>query len=112
MVPGWARLNALAHGEVLILPVRQHLAMAKKSATLADLTEESWRSAQNVLARELNQLVGNDSSLLLEVQTHVLVPLELQLMRRGDLTAFELVEFTRSALRRHSTSLTIAPPPD
>lgn len=73
--------------------------MARRSATLADLTEESWRSAQNLLARELNELVGNDPGLLLEVQRHVLVPLELQLMRRDGLTAFELVELTRSALR-------------
>jgi hypothetical protein len=98
-IPGWARLNSLAHGDLHGLRTTRHLAMARRSATLADLTEESWRSAQNLLARELNELVGNDPGLLLEVQRHVLVPLELQLMRRDGLTAFELVELTRSALR-------------
>jgi hypothetical protein len=98
-VPGWARLNFLAHGDLQGLRVTRRLALARRSTTIAELTEESWGSAQLVLARELFELVGNDPHLLADVQRRVLVPLELQLMEHESLTAFELVQFTRAALR-------------
>lgn len=98
-VPSWARLNFLAHGDLRGLRLTRRLALARRSTTLADLTEESWGSAESVLARELIDLVGNDPGLLADVQRRVLVPLEFQLMQQESLTAFELVQFTRAALR-------------
>ena len=98
-VPGWARLNFLAHGDLQRLRLTRRLALAGRSRTLADLTEESWASAQRLLARELMELVGHDPRLLADVQRRVLVPLELQLMEHESLTAFELVQFTRAALQ-------------
>jgi hypothetical protein len=62
----------------------------------------AWRNAERVLANELLELVENDPDVLSRVQQTVLVPLEFELMRtaaeRG-LTAFELVQSTRTALR-------------
>lgn len=98
-VPGWARLNFLAHGDLQRLRVTRRLGLSRRSTNIAELTEESWGSAQLVLARELFELVGNDPCLLADVQRRVLVPLELQLMEHESLTAFELVQFTRAALR-------------
>jgi hypothetical protein len=98
-VPGWARLNLLAHGDLQGLRLTRRLALAGRATTLADLTEELWGSAQRVLARELIELVGSDPRLLADVQRRVLVPLELQLMQYESFTAFELVQFTRAALR-------------
>ena len=98
-IPGWARLNTLAHGDIDSLRRAEQSPSAGKPTSLADLTDDSWRSALRILARELNQLVREDSDLLTHLQQHALVPLEFRLMCEGSLTAFELVQLTRAAVR-------------
>lgn len=101
VVPTWARLNQLAHGELRSLRHARRPLSAGRSAAIADWTEEAWRSAQRVLARELLSFVGNDRDLWSAVQRTVLIPLELQLIAAeatGGVTALELVQCTRAAL--------------
>ena len=98
-IPGWARLNTLAHGDIDSLRRAEQTRSAGKPTSLTDLADDSWRSALRILARELNQLVGEDSDLLTHLQQYALVPLEFRLMREGGLTAFELVQLTRAAVR-------------
>ncbi len=98
-VPGWAQLNQIAHGDIESLRSARRRLAARRPATFADPPEEAWRTAHELLAGEIIELVGGDPWLLSHLQLNVLVPLELQLMHEGDLTAFELVQFTRSALR-------------
>lgn len=101
IVPAWARLNNLAHGDLQSLRQARRAFVPTSSAAL-DWTETTWRNAERVLANELLEFVENDPEVLSRVQRTVLVPLELELMRteaeRG-LTAFELVQSTRTALR-------------
>jgi len=99
-VPGWVRLNVLAHGDL------ERLHQVRRSSTNGDLvgsfrpTEGGWEQAQRILAAELLDAVGADSMVLSRVQLGVLVPLELRLMRfAGELRAYELVQITRAALR-------------
>jgi hypothetical protein len=102
VVPGWARLNSFAHGDLERLRQVERPFAAPRSAAVAEWIEETWRSAQRVLASELLELVDNDPEMLSRVQHTVLVPLELQLMHteaESGLTAFELVQATRAALR-------------
>lgn len=101
-VPGWARLNCLAHGDLASLHKCRRSFAATKSAAFADWPEENWQRAQQLLASELLELVDNDPDNLSRVQRNVLVPLELRLIQREQesaLTALELVQSTRSALR-------------
>jgi hypothetical protein len=101
-VPGWARLNRLAHGDLSNLQQCRRPFAATKSAAFADWPEESWRRAQQLLASELLDLVDNDPDKLSHVQRSVLVPLELRMIqidRERALTASELVQSTRSAVR-------------
>jgi hypothetical protein len=98
-VPGWAQLNNFAHGNIEILHSARRPFVARKSANCAGRSEGAWSIAQRLLAGEIIQLVGTDPWILAHLQQCVLVPLELQLMCRKDLTAFELVQLTRSALR-------------
>jgi hypothetical protein len=51
------------------------------------------------IAAELMEVVSGRSEMLLNVQRDILVPLENELMAKGDLTASELVRSTRAALR-------------
>jgi hypothetical protein len=102
VVPGWARLNSFAHGDLERLRQVERAFTAPRSAAVADWIEETWRTAQQVLANELLELVDNDPEMLSRLQHTVLVPLELQLMHteaESGLTAFELVQSTRAALR-------------
>jgi hypothetical protein len=120
-IPGWAWVNALAHGDLRrIRQVRR--AGVEQSAALrnwsieawtvaepledswriARAQEEAWRRAQRVLAEEVLHLVGNDREVLGYLQQTALVPLELHLMEResrGSLSPSDLVIATRSALR-------------
>jgi hypothetical protein len=98
-VPAWAWLNKVAHGELQNLHAVGHIVRSPTSDPLADLTGQSWGTAQGMLARDVIELVGDDPSLLWLVQRSVLVPLELRLMHHDRLTAYELVELTRAALR-------------
>jgi len=97
-VPGWAQLNALAHGDLESLWRSLRPPTTRRRATSVVRIEEAWRSARKLLAGEILELVQSDPGTLSQVQRCVLVPLELQLMHEGDLTAFELVQSTRSAL--------------
>jgi hypothetical protein len=99
MVPGWARLNLLAHSDLERLRRARLPFSSRKPALFAKRTGDAWRSAIRVLADELIEVVESDSEMLSYVQRCALVPLELELMHEVDLTAFELVQFTRAALR-------------
>jgi hypothetical protein len=101
-VPGWARLNTFAHGDLETVRQVGHPFPATVPERLAEWSEETWKVAQRVLAKELLDLVDNDSGTLSRVQQTVLVPLELQLIHieaESGLTALKLVQFTRAALR-------------
>jgi hypothetical protein len=98
-VPGWAQLNQFAHGDIEILCRARRPPSSRRQGTLADPLEEAWRTAHELLSREITRFVRCDPWLLSHLQRSVLVPLELQLMHKDRLTAFELVEFTRMALR-------------
>ena len=98
-VPGWAKLNQFAHGDIETLRRARRPLSARQPATFADPPEDAWRTAHELLAGDIIEHVGSDPWLLLHLQRNVLVPLELELMYEGDLTAFELVHMTRSALR-------------
>lgn len=97
-LPGWAHLNQFAHGDIETL-CRARRPPSRRPATFADPPKEAWRTAHELLAGEILELVGIDPWLLSHLQRNVLVPLEFQLMHQGGLTAFELVQLTRSALR-------------
>ena len=120
-VPGWAWVNVLSHGDldhlrqVLLADSGQPAALQtgnveawtvpnplEESWRAARAQEEAWTSAQRLLANELLELVDDDQGLLTYLQQKVLVPVELRFMDReshGELTAFDLVQSTRSALR-------------
>jgi hypothetical protein len=98
---GWARLNNLAHGDLESLCEPRRPFAVPKSGAFADWLEETWRSAQGLLANELLELVDNEPGRLSRVQQTVLVPLEFELMQteaESTLTALELVQSTRAAL--------------
>lgn len=101
-VPAWARLNALAHGDLATLGQDRRTLSATRLAAIANSPEEVWRRAEQLLAAELLEFVDDDPEKLSCVQKSVLVPLELSLIlvevERG-LSAAELVQATRSALR-------------
>ncbi|HWD51441.1 MAG TPA: hypothetical protein VG412_03510 [Acidimicrobiales bacterium] len=99
MVPGWARLNAFAHGDLEKLRRARRSPVVRPPAMTADPAAEEWVIAHRILADELLELVDGDAELLGHVQESVLVPLEFVLMHEDDLTAFDLVQFTRAALR-------------
>lgn len=121
VAPGWAWLNAFAHGDLgCIRQVRRlcteelaALADAQEEAwTVSDplensgreaaVKQEAWRSAERVLADELLELVDDDNEILRRIQACALLSLELQLLDskgRDALSLFELVQSTRAALR-------------
>jgi hypothetical protein len=99
MIPGWARLNTFAHGDLASVRRARWPRVVKPAAGRADPDFEEWDIAQQVLADELLELVDRDAELLAHVQESVLVPLEFLLMKEKDLTALDLVQFTRAALR-------------
>ena len=98
IVPGWAWLNTFAHGDLRSLRRARRPQVIGPSAAVSPPAEE-WGIARQVLADELLELVAGDSEMLAHLQEIVLVPLEFLLMHEEDLTAFELVQFTRAALR-------------
>lgn len=99
-IPGWARLNVFAHGDLAIIEGLQ----GSDSAMAAPEIDEdiAWWSAQRALTAELVGLVDGDAELLGHVQRAVLVPLEFRLIQRETehgLTARDLFEATRAALQ-------------
>ena len=99
MVPGWARLNTFAHGDLRSVRRARRPQVIRPLAATADPTAEEWGIAQRILADEPLELVDGDAELLAHVQESVLVPLEFVLMQEDDLSAYDLVNFTRAALR-------------
>jgi hypothetical protein len=96
-VVGWAWLNRLAHDDLESL----HKVCASV-IEIGNWAEVEWIYAEQILVNELIELVGNDSQLLLHLQSAVLVPLEHQLIQaetRHGLTPVGLVQSTRAALR-------------
>jgi hypothetical protein len=99
MVPGWARLNTFAHGDLRSVRRARRPQMIRPPSAIVDPAAEEWIIAQQLLADELLELVDGDAEMLAYVQESVLVPLEFHLMQEDGLTAFDLVQFTRAALR-------------
>jgi hypothetical protein len=101
-VPGWARLTTFAHDDLQSVRQVGQPFPPTVPERFVEWSEETWKIAQRVLAKELLDLVDNDSGTLSRVQQTVLVPLELQLMHieaESGLTALEFVQSTRAALR-------------
>lgn len=98
-VPGWAQLNSLAHGNFKIVRRVQRRSATRRLVSYADRADQTWRGAQRMLANDVIELVEDDPEMLSYVQRHALVPLEFRLMGERGLTAYELVQFTRDALR-------------
>jgi hypothetical protein len=101
-VPDWAQLNILAHGGFQSFVEVTAPIDVRPSLSEANWPEESWRCARRVLASEILRFVDNDPEILSLVQQSVLVPFEFELMddeAKTSLTAFELVQVTRAALR-------------
>jgi hypothetical protein len=102
-VPAWAQLNVLAHaGFQRFVEATAPIDVRRLPPSEASWPEQSWGCARRVLASEILRFVGNDPEILSRVQQSVLVPLEFQLMddeEKSSLTAFELVQVTRAALR-------------
>jgi hypothetical protein len=99
-VPAWTWLNSFAHGELPTLRETQRSTHVLVSAR--HVGEKSWFQAQSILGRDLLSIVQDDPKRLMLVQKSILVPLELQLMEldaNAGLTAYELVQATRAALR-------------
>lgn len=120
-VPGWARLNAFAHGDFHRIQQVRRTCDANPGLPngwqgevwavpdpLEDswraglLEEDAWRRAERVLVDEILALADGDLEKLHCIQRRTLVPLELRLIEmeaREGLTAFDLVRCTRAALR-------------
>jgi hypothetical protein len=102
VVPTWAWLNGIAHGDLQTLADSSGPSIGKPWLFIAQRPEDFWWDAQRLLATELLKFVGNDATMLVRVQCSVLVPLEFELMRDEvdtGLTAYEIVRKARSALR-------------
>jgi len=100
-VPGWAWLNSFAHGELTTLRVTQQSRQLVSASRLAG-AEKAWSQAQSIMGRDLLRIVQDDPQRLMLVQQSILVPLELRLMEletNSGLTAYDLVQATRAALR-------------
>jgi hypothetical protein len=100
-VPGWAWLNSFAHGELAALRDTQRSRQLTSASRIAG-TEKPWFQAQSIVGRDLLKIVQDDPQRLMLVQQLILVPLELRLMEletNAGLTAYDLVQATRAALR-------------
>ncbi|MGH9104099.1 MAG: hypothetical protein ACRDYD_14125 [Acidimicrobiales bacterium] len=100
-VPGWARLNELAHGQreaVKDLAERGHRPVRGIP---------TWRHALGVLAAEALELAGDEPENLRRLQLGVLMPLELQLAARSNdlvVTPTVLVELARSRMHDYPST--------
>lgn len=101
-VPGWAWLNSFAHGELTTLREAQRSMPPLGAPTRLAGAEKAWFQAQSIVGRDLLRIVQDDPQRLTLVQQSILVPLELRLMELesdAGLTAYDLVQATRAALR-------------
>lgn len=99
LIPGWARLNIFAHGDLEDLELTYRSTTGRGSIGPAGETEEAWRTTLAALAGVLIEFVDGDPKMLPHLQRGVLIPLEFELMAADALTAFELLRCTRAALR-------------
>ena len=99
LIPGWARLNIFAHGDLEDLELTYRSTTGSGSIGPAGETEEAWRTTLAALAGVLIEFVDGDPKMLSHLQRGVLIPLEFELMAADALTAFELLRCTRAALR-------------
>jgi hypothetical protein len=98
IVPVWARLNCLAHGDLDAITEMAKQADRFDLLTLA-WNPEAWMEARSTLARDLVRLVQGRAPVLAQIQRRLLIPIESVLMEDNDVTAPELVVVTRAALR-------------
>ena len=101
-VPGWAWLNSFAHGELATLREAQRSMPPLGAPSRSAGAEKAWFQAQSIVGRDLLRIVQDDPQRLTLVQQSILVPLELRLMELetdAGLTAYDLVQETRAALR-------------
>jgi hypothetical protein len=101
-VPGWAWLNSFAHGELTTLREAQRSLQPLGAPSRLAGAEKAWFQAQSIVGRDLLRIVQDDPQRLTLVQQSILVPLELRLMELetdAGLTAYDLVQETRAALR-------------
>jgi hypothetical protein len=101
-VPGWAWLNSFAHGELTTLREAQRSMPPLGAPSRLAGADKAWFQAQSIVGRDLLRIVQDDPQRLTLVQQSILVPLELRLMELETdtgLTAYDLVQATRAALR-------------
>lgn len=101
-VPGWAWLNSFAHGELTTLREAKRSMHPLGTPSHVAGAEKAWFQAQSIVSRDLLRIVEDDPQRLTLVQRSILVPLELRLMELetdAGLTAYDLVQATRAALR-------------
>jgi hypothetical protein len=98
IIPGWTRLNCLAHGNLNTL---KRMAKAVNTRMLPALTERNselaWTVAQSAIAGELVALTLGSTKLLERIQSRVLI--EFCLMDEDNVTALEVLIVTREALQ-------------
>lgn len=99
-VPVWAWTNLLAHGNESDLQEEAAGARAGESGTMG------WRWARAHLASELLAAIGPDRTLP-QIQSQVLVPLELSLAGRSAVQHWDRrtwLETVRAAIRAHRST--------
>lgn len=97
--PSWAALNPAAHGSLAAL---QRVAGERRGAAAGVAEPAGVAEAAREIASEVAKLVGEDEDFLALLQTLMLIPLELRLMRstRPEQQALGyVVASARSALR-------------
>lgn len=94
-VPGWAWVNALAHGNVLDIA-----AAALASPTPAGVPEpyRPWFRARGAMAQAVMRITVRRGTKLREVQRAVLLGMELELAATGDVLERGPVEVTALVL--------------
>jgi hypothetical protein len=101
-VPGWARLNTFAHGDLKHLREFHRFLGTRFPALGVEWHEEPWVNAQRLVANDILGIVGENRHVLSRLQRVILIPLELELIRTESacgLTEYELVHSVRVALR-------------
>lgn len=100
LVPPWAAINTLAHGDLA------HLQDLATGASPDGHYQDIWASALAVLAREILDIVGTDRLSLRELQYASLVPLESRLFTEPEVAVSpgQLVILGRAQLRRRPST--------
>jgi hypothetical protein len=99
-IPGWTRLNCLAHGTLGRLGRMARGANIRVIPFLCEMdSETAWKVAQSVIAADVIELVMGSAKLLQRLQSRLLIPLEFFLMDEDNVTPLEMVVVARSLLR-------------